>query len=70
MSRKQANIYIKNIEKYILNHTEEEIELYKLDDDRFSLKVDIEDINSSKKYHLYLKTIDDTHISIHKAILR
>ncbi|MCK5293222.1 MAG: hypothetical protein KAJ49_01125 [Arcobacteraceae bacterium] len=66
----QANIHMSNIKKYIAEHSSAEIELYQLNDDRFNLILEKEDIGSSIKYHLYLKTIDDTHISIYTTILK
>ena len=66
----QANIHIVNIKKYIINHTNSDINNFILNDNRFDLRIDSEDINSSKKYHIHLKTVDEMHISIYDNVLK
>jgi hypothetical protein len=67
----QANIHINHLKKYIKTHTKAQISTYSLDDDRFILFIQAEDINNSTvKYHLNIKTKDDTHISIYDSIIK
>lgn len=67
----QAIIYISNVKKYIQNNSDEQIQTYNLDDDRFILLIQSEDINSSTiLYHISLKTNDDTHIAVYDSLVK
>ena len=66
----QANIHMYSIKKFILNNDEETIDSYKLNDERFYLEIKKEDINETIKYHIYLKTKDNSHISSYESIIK
>ena len=64
----QANIYMLNIKQYIKTHTVSEIKNYTLSDKRYNLKIK-EDTNSSiNKFHIYISTKDQTHISLYNFV--
>lgn len=64
----QANIHLAYIKKYINEHTIEEIENFDLNDTRFSMKLVKYEENNETKYHIYLETVDDTHIRLYDSI--
>lgn len=62
----QANIHIKNVEKYILLNSYEDIMKYTIKDDRFFLKIVSKNEDNKTIYYINIKTIDDTPISVNK----
>jgi len=65
----QANIHLQNIKEYISLHNTQEIEDFKLNDDRYILKIVPKNENSTTVYYISLETLGDTPIRLsHKVI--
>ena len=59
----QAQIYLKNIKQNIQSNPT-------LDDNRFILDIQREDFNITHSiYHIYLKTTDDSHVSLYDKVI-
>ncbi len=64
----QANIHLKYVKEYIITHTQEEIDNFKLNDKRFNLTiVPIKD-NNITTYSISINTKDVTNIRIHSTL--
>ncbi len=61
----QANIHLEYVKEYISTHTTDEVLSLNLDDSRFDLSISSFEENNISKYHIYIKTIDETPISIY-----
>ena len=61
----QANIHLKYVKEYINTHTNDEILELNLNDNRFDLNINSFNENNITKYHIYIKTVDKTPISIY-----
>ncbi len=65
----QANIHLEYIKKYILTHTKDEINNFKLKDNRFDVQIGIKEDNNISKYDIFIKTKDKSPISIYARLL-
>ena len=66
----QANIHLGYIKKYINAHTIEEIDNFDcndLNDSRFKA-ICKKDEDDNKTYHIYINTVDGTHIRLYDSI--
>jgi len=66
----QANIHYEYVEKYINEHSDEEIEKLTLNDNRFNLKVSSEIDNNSTTYYIIIDAKDDIPIRLSKKIIK
>jgi hypothetical protein len=64
----QGNIHMKYIKNYIKTHTISQINNLSLNDNRFNIQLIKYEENNQTKYHIYLKTVDETTVSLYASI--
>ncbi len=67
----QAKIYMDNIIVYINNSTEEDINSFNLNDDRYETKIikNVDEHNLTK-YYITIQTVDDTPVRLSQSIVK
>ncbi|VAY88054.1 hypothetical protein MNB_ARC-1_756 [hydrothermal vent metagenome] len=66
----QSNMHLHYIKKYIQTHTKQEIKDFKLNDQRFTTNIILEDENNKTIYYIYIKTKDDTAVSLYDTVIK
>ena len=66
----QATIYMYNVKQFIIKNDDYEINNFKLEDERFSLDIKKEDLDDKFKYHIYIKTADNTKVSNYGSVIK
>ncbi|HIP13210.1 MAG TPA: hypothetical protein EYG97_01935 [Arcobacter sp.] len=66
----QANIHMYTVKQFIIENDDVGIDNFKLDDERFSLDIKKEDLTDTSKYHIYIKTVDDTKVSNYDSVVK
>lgn len=66
----QANIHLDYIKEYITNNSEENIDSFILDDERYIVSINKKSETNSTVYYLSIETSDDTHIRLSDKIIK
>ena len=64
----QANIHLGYIKKYINAHSIQDINTFECSDDKFKIELIKYEENNQTKYHIYINTVDGTHIRLYDSI--
>ena len=66
----QAYIHMQNIKSYIKNNSDNKINTFKLNDDRFKINITKQIDNDQSFYSLSIETIDDSRIRITQKVVK
>ena len=67
----QAKIYMDNLILYIKSSSNDEINSFNLNDNRYEMKIIKKiDEHNSTNYHISIKTVDDTPIRLSQSIVK
>lgn len=66
----QANIHFDYVEKYIQEHTKQEIEKLQLKDDRFNLQIESKEENNKLYYYVIIEAKDAIPVRLSEIIIK
>lgn len=67
----QAKIYMDNIIVYINNSSDDDINSFNLNDDRYEVKINKNiDEHNLTKYYITIQTVDDTPVRLSQSIVK
>lgn len=66
----QATIHMDSIKEFVQNNAQQDINNYKLDDDRFVLDIKSTNENNTTRYHIYVEATSDIPVRLTQTLVK